>query len=73
MTSPEVVTAFAIAGDLTFNPETDKLVAADGTEVSLAPPEGDELPKKASGGGGGGYDGRAVGWVSSWGTSCPRR
>lgn len=46
MTSPEIVTAFAIAGDLTFNPETDKLVAADGTEVSLSPPEGFELPAK---------------------------
>ena len=28
--SPELVTAFAIAGDLTFNPEKDSLVAAGG-------------------------------------------
>jgi len=46
VTSPEIVTAFAIAGDLTFNPEKDKLVAADGSEVSLAPPEGDQLPAR---------------------------
>jgi aconitate hydratase len=30
VTSPELVTAFAIAGDLTFNPEKDTLVGADG-------------------------------------------
>ncbi len=30
VTSPELVTAFAIAGDLTFNPEKDALVGADG-------------------------------------------
>lgn len=30
VTSPELVTAFAFAGDLTFNPETDSLVGADG-------------------------------------------
>ena len=46
VTSPEMVTAFAIAGDLTFNPETDKLVAADGSEVTLSPPSGDELPTR---------------------------
>ncbi len=44
--SPEIVTALAIAGDLTFNPLTDKLVNADGEEVMLDPPYGDELPKK---------------------------
>lgn len=30
VTSPELVTAFAIAGDLTFNPEKDTLVGSDG-------------------------------------------
>ena len=30
VTSPEMVTAFAIAGDLTFNPEKDTLVSAHG-------------------------------------------
>ncbi|GMH37914.1 hypothetical protein BSKO_05798 [Bryopsis sp. KO-2023] len=44
VTSPELVTAFAIAGDLTFNPEKDTLVGADGNEMMLQPPTGDELP-----------------------------
>lgn len=35
VTSPELVTAFAIAGDLSFNPEKDTLVAADGSEILL--------------------------------------
>lgn len=30
VTSPELVTAFAISGDLGFNPLTDQLTAADG-------------------------------------------
>lgn len=44
--SPELVTAFAIAGDLTFNPLTDKLVNENGQEVMLDPPVGEELPEK---------------------------
>ena len=44
--SPEIVTAFAIAGDLTFNPEKDALVGADGKELRLESPYGDELPAK---------------------------
>ncbi|MEL6697353.1 MAG: aconitate hydratase [Bacteroidota bacterium] len=44
--SPEIVTAMAIAGDLTFNPLTDTLINADGQEVKLDPPTGDELPSK---------------------------
>lgn len=43
--SPELVTAMAIAGTLNFNPMTDKLVNAEGNEVMLDPPFGDELPK----------------------------
>ncbi len=42
--SPEIVTAFAIAGDLTFNPLTDKLKNEDGNEVMLDEPVGVELP-----------------------------
>ncbi|HEX8333016.1 MAG TPA: aconitate hydratase, partial [Segetibacter sp.] len=42
--SPEIVTAFAIAGDLTFNPLTDKLINEDGVEVMLDEPSGSELP-----------------------------
>lgn len=44
--SPELVTALALAGDLTFNPITDTLINADGQAVKLDPPTGDELPKK---------------------------
>ncbi|MBL6865642.1 MAG: aconitate hydratase [Flavobacteriales bacterium] len=42
--SPELVTALAIAGDLTFNPLTDPLTLPDGTKVMLEEPKGDELP-----------------------------
>jgi len=44
--SPEIVTAFAIAGDLTFNPLTDKLKNENGEEVMLDEPAGYELPPK---------------------------
>ena len=43
--SPELVTAMAIAGDLTFNPLTDTLTNESGEQVRLDPPTGDELPK----------------------------
>jgi len=42
--SPEIVTALTIAGDLTFNPLTDKLLNEKGEWVSLDLPEGLELP-----------------------------
>jgi len=44
--SPELVTAMALAGDLTFNPMKDTLTAKDGSSVMLAEPSGDELPSK---------------------------
>jgi aconitate hydratase len=44
--SPEIVTAMAIAGDLTFNPLTDSLINENGQEVKLDPPTGVELPPK---------------------------
>ena len=44
--SPEMVTALAIAGDLTFNPATDFLVNEKGEKVKLDPPKGEELPSK---------------------------
>lgn len=44
--SPELVTALAIAGDLGFNPLTDKLINEDGEEVMLDAPFGNELPPK---------------------------
>jgi len=44
--SPEIVTAFAIAGDLTFNPLTDSLTNEDGQQVKLDEPQGIEMPVK---------------------------
>ena len=44
--SPELVTALAIAGDLSFNPLTDTLINEKGEKVKLDPPTGDELPPK---------------------------
>jgi aconitate hydratase len=44
--SPEIVTAFAIAGDLTFNPLKDKLKNEKGEDVMLDEPTGVELPPK---------------------------
>ncbi|MDQ6814167.1 MAG: aconitate hydratase [Bacteroidota bacterium] len=44
--SPEIVTAFALAGDLTFNPLTDTLLNEDGQQVKLDEPKGYELPPK---------------------------
>ncbi|KAF6022098.1 aco-2 [Bugula neritina] len=46
VTSPELTTALALAGDLSFNPLTDELTAADGSKFKLDPPNGDELPSK---------------------------
>ncbi len=44
--SPELTTALAIAGDLTFNPLTDYLTNEKGEQVKLDAPTGDELPTK---------------------------
>jgi len=44
--SPELVTALAIAGDLTFNPLTDTLINEKGEAVMLDAPTGDELPTR---------------------------
>ena len=44
--SPEVVTAMAIAGDLTFNPLTDYLTNDKGEKVKLDEPMGIEMPIK---------------------------
>ncbi|GAV56395.1 hypothetical protein ZYGR_0BB01730 [Zygosaccharomyces rouxii] len=44
--SPDLVVAFAIAGDLRFNPMTDKLKDKDGNEFLLQPPSGVGLPSK---------------------------
>src|SRR5688572_1632523 len=42
--SPEITTAFAIAGSLTFNPLTDTLVNDEGQSVKLDEPTGAEFP-----------------------------
>jgi len=47
--SPEIVTAIAISGKLTFNPITDTLLNIDGEHVKLTEPEGIELPPKGFG------------------------
>lgn len=44
--SPEITTALAIAGSLSFNPLTDELVNEKGEKVKLDPPTGEELPPK---------------------------
>jgi aconitate hydratase len=46
LTSPEIVTAVAFAGDLTFDPVHGTLKTADGKELQFEPPQGDELPAK---------------------------
>ena len=44
--SPEIVTAFAIAGSLLFNPLTDTLINKNSEKVRLDEPQGIELPPK---------------------------
>ncbi|MBU2914527.1 aconitate hydratase [Reichenbachiella agariperforans] len=46
VTSPEMVAAIAISGDLGFNPITDTLTNDKGEQVKLDPPKGEELPSK---------------------------
>lgn len=55
--SPEIVTALALAGRLSFNPLTDEIPNARGEAVRLADPKGDELPPKD-------FDMRAEGFVA---------
>jgi len=42
--SPEIVTAFALAGRLDFDPLTDTLTGSQGEAVRLTPPQAPELP-----------------------------
>lgn len=46
VTSPEMVAAIAISGDLGFNPLTDTLTNDKGEQVKLEAPVGSELPPK---------------------------
>jgi len=45
VTSPDIVVAMTLAGDLTFNPITDTLKDANGKDFKLKPPTGDGLPR----------------------------
>lgn len=56
VTSPEMVAAIAMAGDLTFNPITDTLTNEQGEQVRLDEPTGHELPPK-------GFDVEDAGYV----------
>jgi aconitate hydratase len=47
--SPEIVTATAFSGKLTFNPITDTLINSKGVEVKLNEPVGFDLPLKGFG------------------------
>ncbi len=44
--SPDIVTAFAFAGDLRFNPLTDSLTGSDGKPFKFSDPAGKELPPR---------------------------
>ena len=44
--SPEITTALAIAGSLTFNPMTDYLTNDKGEKIKLSEPQGIEMPLK---------------------------
>jgi len=46
VTSPELTTAMAFAGRLTFNPLTDSLVDSSGRPFKFSAPEGQELPTR---------------------------
>lgn len=46
LASPEVVTAYAITGDLGFDPVQNIVKGADGKEFKFQPPQGEELPTK---------------------------
>jgi len=52
---PEIVTAMALAGKLTFNPLTDYLLNKKGEKMRLEPPNGKELPAKGFAPGAQGY------------------
>lgn len=54
--SPEIVIAFSLAGDLTFNPEKDVLINDRGVEIKLTAPSGPELPAR-------GFDTGEMGYI----------
>jgi aconitate hydratase len=46
LASPEIVTAYALSGDLNFDPVHQMMKGADGKEFKFQPPQGEELPAK---------------------------
>ncbi len=44
LASPELVAAYALTGNLGFNPLHDTIPTPDGKQLKLNPPQGDELP-----------------------------
>ena len=44
LASPELVAAYALTGNLGFNPLQDTISTPDGKQIKLDPPQGDELP-----------------------------
>ncbi len=57
VTSPELVAALTIAGDLCFNPLTDTLLNDKGEEVKLPEPKGFEMPPR-------GYEVKDAGYLA---------
>ncbi len=57
VTSPDVVVALALAGTLDFDPRADTLTSAEGEQVLLDPPLGEQLP-------GAGFDPGESGFVA---------
>lgn len=53
--SPELTTVLALAGRLSFNPETDELENEKGEKIKLDPPKGEELPSNGFDKGESGY------------------
>jgi len=48
ISSPEIATAIAFSGKLTFDPSKDKLINTEGKEVMLAEPSGKNLPENST-------------------------
>lgn len=51
LASPDIVTAIAFGGKLTFNPVTDPLLDGEGKPFMLEPPRGFDLPERGFNGG----------------------
>jgi aconitate hydratase len=56
ISSPDIVTALALAGTLEFDPVHGTITGPDGRQVRLTPPEGEELPRDGFARGAEGYE-----------------